>query len=195
MTYAVATPISVYIDNNVWDFLFERRLDLCIELPREQFWPAITREAEFEIPGMPENLKAFVLNTIARREVPTDILFGFYDETLAADQQRFGGFDQGRWENDDELAYSIQQEKTSIQSKRPTGLFKDEADRSIALRSSHSVVLTHDTKKNGPIKKALSDGHKVISLNEFDASGLTLAEFIHENLAQRDGVDHNDEPK
>ena len=25
-------PISVYLDNNVWDFLFDRQLDLAVEL-------------------------------------------------------------------------------------------------------------------------------------------------------------------
>jgi hypothetical protein len=43
-------PISIYIDNNVWDFLFDRRLDLAAELPRPDYCICITREAEFEIP-------------------------------------------------------------------------------------------------------------------------------------------------
>ena len=30
-------PISVYIDNNVWDFLFHRGIDLAKALPKEEF--------------------------------------------------------------------------------------------------------------------------------------------------------------
>jgi hypothetical protein len=43
-------PTSIYIDNNVWDFLFERGIDLSVELPRNGYCLFLTREAEFEIP-------------------------------------------------------------------------------------------------------------------------------------------------
>jgi hypothetical protein len=45
--------INVYIDNNVWNFLFDRELDLAIELPRDEYRLFLTREAEFEIPPIP----------------------------------------------------------------------------------------------------------------------------------------------
>ncbi len=45
--------IDVYIDHNVWHYLFEQQLNLEIELPREEFTLCITREAEFEIPPIP----------------------------------------------------------------------------------------------------------------------------------------------
>ena len=91
--------ISVYIDNNVWDAFFKWRLDLAVELPRPDYCICITREAEFEIPPIPPekaDLKAFIEATIAKCGVPTDIFFGFNDDSLAPHEQRVGGFDVGR---------------------------------------------------------------------------------------------------
>jgi hypothetical protein len=51
-------PIGVYIDNNVWDFLFERNLDLSVELPSADFCLCLTSEAEFEIPPIPREKEA-----------------------------------------------------------------------------------------------------------------------------------------
>ena len=72
-----AMPISVYIDNNVWDFLFDRQMDLATELPRDEFCICITREAEFEIPPMPPEKRAFAEATIAKCIITTDAFFGF----------------------------------------------------------------------------------------------------------------------
>ena len=44
--------IDGFLDGNVWDLLFERSLDLSIELPRDKFRISITREAEFEIDAL-----------------------------------------------------------------------------------------------------------------------------------------------
>jgi hypothetical protein len=48
-------PTDVYIDHNVWDFLFARRIDLAVELPDDEFSLHLTREAEFEIPPTPSD--------------------------------------------------------------------------------------------------------------------------------------------
>ena len=47
-------PNDVYIDNDVFDFLFERKLDLAVELPCGEYCLFLTREAEFEIPSIPK---------------------------------------------------------------------------------------------------------------------------------------------
>src|SRR5215212_8274696 len=103
-----AEPISVYIDNNVWDFLFQRGIGLAKALPKEEFCVCITREAEFEIPPIPDHkadLKAFIQDTIDRCTIKKDGLFGFYDASLPADEQRVGGFHVGRWAQPEELAF------------------------------------------------------------------------------------------
>jgi hypothetical protein len=56
---------------------------------------------------------------------------------------------------------------------------------SLATRSFHSVVLTLD-KRSAALKAAHDQGGKVVWLNEFDTSGLTLAEFIREAITAPD---------
>ena len=178
--------IGVYIDNNVWDFLFERNLDLSHELARDEFCLCLTREAEFEIPPIPAEksaLKRFIETTIDKAVVRTDSYFGFYNDAHPPNEQRMGGFNVGRWATPEELAF-LGQQRMRLGSQRPaTKLFKNEADRSIAARSFHSVVLTLD-RKAGPINDAYKQGWKVAFLTDFDESGLSLADFIRAAASQ-----------
>lgn len=182
------TAISIYIDNNVWDFLYERQLDLSAELPATRYCLCMTREAEFEIPPIPADkagLKRFIDTTIAKC-VQTVSLFGFYDETLPADEQRFAGFDVGRFASDMELAFIEQQRKSiTARKKEKTKLFGNEADVSVAARSFESVVLTLDAKK-GPINTAYEQGGLIVFLKEFDDSGLSLSDYVEAKIANRD---------
>ncbi|WP_374556047.1 hypothetical protein [Aquitalea pelogenes] len=177
-------PISIYIDNNVWDFLYERKLDLAAELPCEKFCICITREAEFEIPPIvnknPE-LKRFIDDSIEKCLVKVDSFFGFYNESLPQNEQRVSGFNIGRFASQEEINFMIQQriplKKKHIIKNQKTKLYKEEADISIAARSFHSVVLSLDAKK-GPINDAYRQGGKVVFLTDFDSSGMALSEFI-----------------
>src|SRR5215208_7837702 len=95
--------IPVFIDNNVWDFVFEKSLDLCAELPRDQFSIYITREGELEIEGVGPELKAFIEDTIARCGVQTDALFGFDEDGTPPEKRRYRGFGEGgRWGHEEE---------------------------------------------------------------------------------------------
>jgi hypothetical protein len=173
--------ISVYLDSNIWNFLLDRRLDLAIELPRDEFSLFLTREAEIEIPPIPERkaeLKAFVEKTITDCEIKTHSYFGFYDQSHPPNEQRVGGFDVGYWASKEELAFIEQQRSRLSTEKKPaTQLYRNEADISLAARSFHSVVLTLD-KKNGPLKDAYEQGGKVVFLTNFDNSGMSLSAFI-----------------
>ncbi len=172
-------PTGVFIDGNVWNFLFDRRLDLAAELPAAEWGIMHTREAEFEIPvGKPE-LDAIITATMERCNVQTDSLFGWADPTNPATEQRFGGFNVGRWAYPDEIAFFASQRAS--QAERPTRLQKHEADISLAARSFHPVVLTLD-KRSTPLKAAHDQGGKVVWLNEFDASGLSLADYIRKAI-------------
>lgn len=178
-------PISVYIDNNVWDFLLERKLDLAIELPREEYCLCLTREAEFEIPPIPvekAELKAFIEKTIKDSGIETRPFFGFYDEGHPPDEQRVGGWGEGYWVSNEERAF-IEQQKTRLGGgKKPsTRLYKNEADISLAARSFHSVVISLD-KKTGPLNDAYKQGGKVVFLTEFDMSGMSLSDFIKQKI-------------
>jgi hypothetical protein len=190
--------INIYIDNNVWDFLFERKIDLAVALPREKFCLCLTREAEFEIPPIRNNkpeLKAFVDATIARCAIPIDSFFGFNNESLPQSEQRFGGFNVGRFASLEEIAF-IRQQRTPLKPKQQiknqkTKLYKDEADISLAARSFNSAVLTLDAK-NGPITDAYKQGGKVVFLTDFDSSGMSLCDFIMKKFAYH-GQYTNDE--
>jgi len=177
----IRVPLSIYIDNNVWDFLFERHLDLSVELPKKEFCLCLTREAEFEIPPIPQeksDMKRFIDETIKKCTIETRPYFGFGDPALPATEQRVGGFDQGYWASKEEVAF-IEQQKTKLgQSKNPmTRLYKNEADIAIAARAIHSIVLTLD-KKRGPINEGYKKGGRVVFLNDFDRSGRSLKDFI-----------------
>jgi hypothetical protein len=178
--------ISIYIDNNVWDFLFDRKLDLSAELPREEFCLCLTREAEFEIPPIPiekADLKNFIEETIKRCTIETRPYFGFYDDNHTDTEQRVAGFDEGHWVTKEEHAFIEQQQTRLSQKEKPkTRLYKNEADISIAARSFHSVVITLD-KKAGAINDAYKKGGKVVFLNDFRDSGLSLKDFISNQLA------------
>ena len=139
---------GVFIDGHVWNFLFDRKLDLAVVLPAIEWGIMHTREAEFEIPvGKPE-LDVFIRETTKRCKIQTDSLFGFADEKKPLVEQRFGGFGIGRWAHPDEVVFLASQRASH--AKRPTKLQKHEADISLAARSFHSVVLTLD-RRSAPL--------------------------------------------
>ncbi|WP_143325669.1 hypothetical protein [Caballeronia sordidicola] len=175
----------IFLDNNVWDFLFERRLDLSIELPSSEYKLAITREGEFEIAPIPDHkaeLKAFIAKTIARCAVGTDTYFGFGGRSLPANERRFAGFGFGRFAQTEESKFIGEEVRRWKELKvgahqRKSKLFKHEADISLGARSFHYVVVSLDDKP-GPLTRARDAGGRVVFLTDFDASGLSLREFI-----------------
>ena len=172
-------PIDLYIDNDVWDFLFERKLDLAVELPHGEYCLFLTREAEFEIPPIPKpQLKAFIEATIKKCGIETCRLFGFYDASHSPDEQRVGELDEGCWASPRALAF-IEEQKTKLgKIKKPaTRLFYNEADIALAARSFDSVVLSLN-KGRGPLKEAKKQGGRVIFLTDFDKAGISLGQFI-----------------
>ncbi|HDS0929341.1 TPA: hypothetical protein QDZ23_004034 [Pseudomonas putida] len=178
--------ISIYIDGNVWNLLFDNGIDLVAELPPDRFCLCMTQEAQFEIPPIPAEkaeLKAFIVATVAKA-VKTVPLFGFYNEEFPEDQQRYAGFDQGYFASDAELAF-IEQQRTTIGAtlKKKSKLYPNEADVSLASRSFDAYVLTLDAKE-GPLNTAYNQGGKIIFLTEFCESGLSLGEFVERKIGQ-----------
>src|ERR1700679_2933672 len=94
--------IAVTLDNNVWDFLFLRELDLASELPLDQFAIFITREVEIETTAIPAHpskvaLKEYIARTIVSCDIRTTSVFGF--ATAGPGPQRYGGFGHGTWQS------------------------------------------------------------------------------------------------
>jgi hypothetical protein len=169
--------ITVYIDHNVWHYLFEHGVNLADALPKDEFRLCITREANFEIQLAPPDKKAFIEATIAKCEIVTDTFFGFNDINLPQNEQRVGGFDIARFASEEEMGFIASWSKRlTSKNKRPTKLYPKEADFSLAARSFHSVVLSFD--KKGPLKDAYDRGGKVVFLTDFDKSGMSLRDFI-----------------
>jgi hypothetical protein len=178
--------IVVFFDNNVWDFLFVRQLDLAVQLPQTEFRISITREAEFEIAAIPAHkalLKEFIANTLARRPVRTDAFFGFYDKSLPASEQRMAPFNSGRFAERSESHFMADQNaRPRSRKKNPkTGLYAHEADISLATRSLRYVVLTLD--EAGALKDAHKQGGRVIYLAKFDPNKMSLGQFIKAELS------------
>jgi len=180
-TTDMSRPMStvIFLDNNIWDFLFERKLDLATELPCPDYRLCLTREAEFEIePIENESLKAFIQRAIRDCGIETHSYFGFYDESHPPNEQRVGGFNQGYWASKEEIAFIHQQRgRLGSEKKQSTRLYKNEADIGLAARSFHYIVLSLDDKP-GPISDAHKQGGHVVFLTDFDQSGMSLSEFI-----------------
>ena len=90
--------IAITLDNNVWNYLFQKNVDLSSELPPERFALFITREVEIETFAIPDEeskreLKAYIARTIASSDIQTTWVFGFAHE--GPGPQRCGGFDVG----------------------------------------------------------------------------------------------------
>jgi len=69
--------INLALGNNVWNFLFDRKLNLASELPSDEFIIFIPREIEIETEAIPVNesntpLKEYIARTIAECGIETD---------------------------------------------------------------------------------------------------------------------------
>lgn len=186
-----ATKIAIYLDNNVWDFFYNNKFDLVKELPPDEFSLWITGEAKFEIDLMPTEKQQYAKNAIKKCNIKTDEIFNFYDERFPLEKQPGGGFGDknnpeigGRWITDSEQNLRKSEAENIGPQKRKTGLYRNEADVSLAEKSLHSAVLTFDNK--GPLKHA-KDNHNgmVINLKNYINRinrREKLAEFIKSEL-------------
>jgi hypothetical protein len=132
--------IAVTLDNNVWDFLFEREIDLAAELPSDEFVIFITREVEIESMAIPDTeaktmIKKYIARTKARCGIKTTAVFGF--ATDGPGPQRVGGFDQGTWQSQTEREFydAIRQQYLLGRRERNSQLTQNEADAAVAAQS------------------------------------------------------------
>jgi hypothetical protein len=176
--------ISVTLDNNVWYFLFARKIDLAAELPSDEFAIFITREVEIESVAIPDTesktmLKDYIARTIARCGIRTMAVFGF--ATDGPGPQRMGGWGQGTWQSQTEREFydAIRQKYLSGRPETNSQLTQNEADAAVAAQSFFSIALTCEKPgKPGPLRFAAEHGGKVLYLPEIDRNGLTLKTYI-----------------
>ena len=175
--------IAATLDNNVWDFLFQRKLDLASELPSDQFAIFIPREVEIETLAIPAAsktaLKDYIARTIVNCDIRTTSVFGFATDGL--EKQRVGGFGQGTWQSQTEREFYAAISGIYLLGKREmkSELTKNEGDAAVAAASFFSIVLTCELPNTpGPLRYAAGHGGKILYLGNFDQSGLTLKEYI-----------------
>jgi hypothetical protein len=176
--------IALTLDNNVWDFLFERGISLASELPAQEFSIFITREVEIETLAIPAKvsktaLKQYIAHTIASCEIKTTSVFGFASK--GPGPQRAGGFGQGTWQSQTERDFyaAIRDRYLVGKSQTKSQLSRNEGDAAVAARSFFSIALTCESpKKSGPLRFATENGGKILYLEGFERSGLTLRAYI-----------------
>ena len=176
--------IAVTLDNNVWDFLFARNLDIATELPSEEFAIFITREVEIESAAIPDVeakalLKEYIARTITRCGIKTTAVFGL--ATDGPGPQRVGGWDQGTWQSRTEREFydAIRRPYLFGRPETNSQLTKNESDAAVAAQSFFSIALTCEKPgKSGPLRFAAEHGGKVLYLGGIDLSGRTLKEHI-----------------
>jgi len=174
--------IAVTLDNNVWDFLYTRKIDLAAELPPDEFAIFITREVEMESMAIPDTaskamLKEYISQTIVRCRIKTTAVFGF--ATDGPGPQRVEGWDQGTWQSQTEREFYDTIRPLYLVGRGQTNsqLTKNEADAAVAAQSFFSVALTCD-KKPGPLRFAAEHGGKVLYLTDIDLSRRPLKAHI-----------------
>lgn len=92
----------IFIEHNIWDQLFKRKIDLDIHFPKKEYSLRVTRQGVFEVVQTPDTkieLKKYIKHTVQE-----DSLFGFGNPNLASNEQRTGGF-RGRFSSTAENTY------------------------------------------------------------------------------------------
>jgi len=176
--------IAITLDNNVWNFFFQRNFDLTLELPLNEFSVFITREVEIEGLAIPAKaskvaLKEYIARTIASSDIRTTSVFGFASDSPGP--QRVGGFGQGTWQSQTEREFyaAIREQYLIGKSETNSQLTKNEGDAAVAAQSFFSIALTCERpNKSGPLRFAAEHGGKVLYLGGFDRSGQTLKEYV-----------------
>jgi hypothetical protein len=179
--------ISVSLDNNVLDFLFERRDSIRLEqeFPRAQCCLFIPREVEIEHRAIPEqrraDLKQFIRDTIESCGIRTTGHFGF----ATAEPQRFMPFGHGTFISKEEAARLDVFRKLFIKPKlKGSGLMHNETDISLANKAFSSVVVTVD--KSPPLRFAAERGGKVVTLEPaLSYAPQSLRRLVEEKFAER----------
>ena len=198
----MTTPVT--IDSCAWNFFFDNRFDLSVELPPDKFSLFITREVEIELLQIPDiskdgvdklPLKQFIRSSIDQHKVETTCVFGFAEANEPDEPARYGGFDQCTFESDIEQTWRQREEtqrclrQVQAKPRKDTALRKNEADVSLAVASMACVLITVDEKKGaparkkGPIYDAAINGGFVVFVQDVESSGLALADQIERKFA------------
>lgn len=178
------TKHRIFIDNCAWDYFFEHNISLATELPGEEFEILMTKEVyDFEVDAARSkkpDLVEYIQRQMDEVKIGIDSYFGFssYDDPPGY-RYRIGGFDEGRWITYEE-AELVKKFEVPNEKLTGSGLYKNEADASLAVRAcSGATVLTTESKNNsGPLKEAVKLGGNIIYLQDLNYEYQSLRSFI-----------------
>lgn len=179
---------KLYFDNNAWDILFDSKINLTEELPADAYEILITREAEFEIPGMPDDKKKYTESMLKASNVKTDTYFGYYNPALSSSEQRVAGYGSvddpeagGRFADLAETEF-LRAESIAISgTKKKTGLYGNEADVSLGARALIAIIVTGDGRK--ALKRAHTNwGGRMIDIKKYDNT-TSFGDFIKSEIS------------
>ena len=185
---------DIYLDNNIFDFLYETNIDIVHEFPKELFRLCITKEIKFETEPIQDIAKQQFIQKLIEKDIKIVSFFIFSDPRHPFDKQRGGCWDDDSavWDDDAEEneQYRAELNKKFLVEIKNTkhDLYKEEADIDLAVRSIKNIVLTFDKKehkKKGPLNDAYEKGYKVVFLTGFDTSKDTLNLFVKLKLKER----------
>lgn len=186
----------IFIDSCTWDVFFEFRLNLLEVFPSDEFQIMMTKEVrDFEIEAIPANaekiaLIEYIQGQIRVGEVLTDAYFGFAeDQSPSSYRPRVEGFGKGRWITDEEGRF-FEYFKSEAANAKDNGLYKNEADASLAVRAcTVGIVITAEKRKNGgPLKKAAALGAAIVFLKEWDRASMLLQEYLRNEVKRFQGT-------
>lgn len=175
----------IFLDNNIFDFLFKNKIRLSDEFPRGDFSLFIIREIELEIATTPHELNLFISENMKACKISVDSHFGFYCDDHPAHQQRNGGFNEGRFITSQERTFINEYRNKIGTTKKKNGLYKNETDIALAARSlrPNTFVISMDVK-TGPLRYAQDKGGNVILFTQehYEESNLSFGEFIRSGM-------------
>lgn len=178
--------MRVFLDNNLWDYFADNDIDLLHYFPRDIYELCITTHGKYEILQLVKEHKKYVRDFALKAlgtSVQEDAVFGFYSALFPKEYQRSSGFGAGRFcSKSESLTRSelLSKYGTSEKRKESQILFKQEADIELASRSKENPVITFDANKSGPLRYALEQGWKVISLDVARSIDVVPEKFMQE---------------
>jgi hypothetical protein len=166
---------AVFIDGNVWNFVFDRKLDLAIELPADEFSICHTREAEFEIPVGKLELDVFNTSTLARCNIQTGSYLG--SRTTASRRTN-----NGSAALTSAASPAMRRSRSSRLRRHRRSCGRPSCRNTKPIFHCGGAIVPHRRAEPGPQKHGASKRYdqrgKVVYLDDFDASSPSLAEFI-----------------
>lgn len=176
--------IHIFIDNNIFDFLYKYKIDIFDEFPDDMFVLCINNEVSFESEFIKDEGKRQFAEKLKSKLVLIPF-FGFYDECFLEDRQRVGGWDKGAWQSVEEEIFRAKLNNRFLDfgtTVRANGLYRNEADVDLAVRSVHNIVISNDCKK--ALKVASEENYRVVFMTDFDGT-LGMRDFVKKYLDNR----------